>query len=468
MVKKEGMDSSSPSPSSKLLHIAMLPWLALGHMIPFMQLANEFAKRGHTVSFLLPETARLRLSNANLHPRLITFRTLSVPHVKGLPYGAETTSDTDNSLALSSAMDEMQEQVKAVLAEEKKPDIIFFDFANWIPNLASEIGCKAVFFSVVSPAIAAITLLISTSKEKLLTVSDVMEYLPNYPSSNRPVLRKNEAQALAGYANQPNNWMIEFLSKGVIGAKQSDALAVRACREMEGAHCDHLSMLYKKPVFCTGPLFPEPTDEPLDDKISNFLKKFGSASVVFCSFGSELFLDFSQFQELVLGLELTGLPFLLAGTKPPKGTTSIQDALPEGFQERVREKAVLYEGWVPQTQILRHTSIGCFVSHGGSASMWESLVSDCQIVFVPTRGDYCMNARLMAAELQLAVEVEMDENGRFSKESLSKGVKAAMDDDSEVGGQLKKNHTRWRDVFLRNGFADNYIGKFIRDLEKLL
>ncbi|CAH9121269.1 unnamed protein product [Cuscuta epithymum] len=448
-------------------HFAMFPWLAYGHMFPFLQLANELAKRGHSVSFLLPQTAGRKLSHANLHPHLITFHSLSVPHVEGLPLGAETTSDTNDAIALSLAMDGMQEQVKAVLMAEK-PYFVFFDFADWIPNLASEIGCKTVYFSVISPALSAIALLISTSKEKPLTTSDLMESLPSYPSSAAPVLREDQARAVTLLANQPNNKMREFLGKSVSGAKQSDALAVRTCNEIEGIHCSNLSMLYGKPVFCTGPLFPEPRKEMLDDKISIFLNKFDFASVVFCSFGSELVLEINHFQELVLGLELTGLPFLLAGIKPPKGTSSIQEALPEGFQERVKEKAMLYEGWVPQTQILMHRSIGCFVSHGGSASMWESLLSDCRIVFLPTRGDYAVNARLMAVELQLAVEVEMGENGWFSKESISRGVKTAMDEGSKLGGLLKKNHKKWRDVFLSNGFVDSYIDKFIQNLEELL
>ncbi|CAH9121268.1 unnamed protein product [Cuscuta epithymum] len=448
-------------------HFAMFPWLAYGHMIPFLQLANELAKRGHSVSFLLPQTAGRKLSHANLYPQLITFHSLSVPHVEGLPHGAETTSDTNNAIALLLAMDGMQDHVKAVLKAEK-PNFVFFDFADWIPNIASEIGCKTVFFSVVSPASSAIALLTTTNKEKPLEPSDLIESLLNYPSSDVPILREHEARSLALLASQPNNNLRKIVGKSVSGAKHSDALAVRTCKEIEGVHCNNLSTLYGKPVFCTGPLFPEPRKEPLDDTISIFLNKFNCASVVFCSFGSELVLEINHFQELVLGLELTGLPFLLAGIKPPKGTASIQEALPEGFQERVIGKAMLYEGWVPQTQILMHTSIGCFVSHGGSASMWESFLSDCPVVFMPTRIDYALNARLMTEELQLAVEVEMEkgENGWFSKERISRGVKTAMDEGIKLGGLLKKNHMKWRDLFLSNGFADSYIDKFIQNLDE--
>ncbi|KAK9085423.1 hypothetical protein Sjap_025834 [Stephania japonica] len=54
-----------------------------------------------------------------------------------------------------------------------------------------------------------------------------------------------------------------------------------------------------------------------------------------CAFGSECRPEKDQFQELILGLELTGLPFLVA-LKPPIGVETIDEALPDGFKERVK------------------------------------------------------------------------------------------------------------------------------------
>ena len=34
---------------SRELHIAMFPWFAFGHMIPFFHLSNELAERGHKI-----------------------------------------------------------------------------------------------------------------------------------------------------------------------------------------------------------------------------------------------------------------------------------------------------------------------------------------------------------------------------------------------------------------------------------
>ncbi|KAL7236114.1 hypothetical protein ACSBR1_019396 [Camellia fascicularis] len=64
--------------------------------------------------------------------------------------------------------------------------------------------------------------------------------------------------------------------------------------------------------------------------------------------------------------------------------------------------------------------------------MWESLLSNAQIVLVPHLCDQILNARLMAEELKVAVEVARDENGWFSKESLCKTICSVMNKDNEM------------------------------------
>jgi hypothetical protein len=78
------------SPSSPL-HVVICPWLAFGHVLPYLELAERLASRGHRVSFL--STAR---NLARLPPRrhaTIDLVALPLPRVEGLPEGAESTND---------------------------------------------------------------------------------------------------------------------------------------------------------------------------------------------------------------------------------------------------------------------------------------------------------------------------------------------------------------------------------------
>lgn len=449
----------------------MFPWLAIGHIIPFLNLSNELAKKGHKISFLLPKTVQIQLQNLNHYPNLITFHTLTLPHVHGLPYGAETTADVPRSLEslLAIAMDELYDGIKSFL-ENLKPHFVFFDFAHWIPEIAVEIGgIKTVCYKVVCPATSAISLIRSPDKSTFMqsTAAEKVRPPPGYPSTT-VVLHEHEAKLLSFLFHEYGKGVTiyERLKKGMT---LCNAIALKTCREIEGTFGDYIATQFKKPVLYTGPVLPEPEKEPLEEhRLSNWLEKFDLGSVVFCAFGTQLILEKEQFQELVFGLELTGLPFLLV-VKPPEGTNSAEEALPEGFKGRVQEKGLILDCWVPQLKILIHKSVGCFVSHCGYGSMWESLVlCDCQLVFLPSANDQTLNARLMEQELKVGVEVEKDENGWFSKESLCKAVKCVVDKDSQVGCLVKENHRKWKEVLSSPGFMSNYIDNFIQNLHGLL
>ncbi|XVF40406.1 hypothetical protein PTKIN_Ptkin01aG0111200 [Pterospermum kingtungense] len=66
----------------------------------------------------------------------------------------------------------------------------------------------------------------------------------------------------------------------------------------------------------------------------------------------------------------------------------------------------------------------------------EAMVSDCQLVLLPHVGDQIINARLMAGDLKVGVEVEKgEEDGVFSKDDVYKAVMTVMDDYSELGNR---------------------------------
>ncbi|KAH0683993.1 hypothetical protein KY285_021485 [Solanum tuberosum] len=403
------------------LEIVMFPWFAFGHMIPCMNLSNELAKRGHKISFLFPKNAKIRLQKLNLYPNLITFYKLTIPHVDGLPYGAETTADVPKSLEslLATTFDELYDEIKSFL-QNLKPHFVFFDIAYWILDLAREIGgIKTLFCTVFSPAAASIPFVKSPDKTAS-TAAELVKPPLDYPSTT-VVLRENEAKLLSFLFHEYGKGVTfyERVKKGMTGC---DAIGMRTCKEIEGTFCDYIATHSEKSVLYTGPVLAEPTKGPLEEHgLSDWLEKFEAGSVVFCAFGSQMILEKKQFQQLVLGFELIELPFLLV-VKPPEGTNSVEEALPEGFKERVQEKGLILDCWVPQLEILTHKSVGCFVTHCGYGSMWESLaLCDCQLVLLPRPFEHTLIARLMEQQLKVGVEVlEKDENDLFTKENLCK------------------------------------------------
>ncbi|XP_031280094.1 UDP-glycosyltransferase 79B9-like [Pistacia vera] len=447
------------------LHVAMFPWLAFGHFIPYLHLSNKLAERGVKVSFLLPKGALTKLQQLNHHPKLIHFFPLVIPHVDGLPPGAETASDVPFSLhqLLASALDKTRDQVETILTS-LKPDIVFFDFGRWIPEITRQVGTKSFYYSVIN----ACTLSFFRVPARRITVETTMEELiqppPGYPSTTVKI-KHNETPHIAGL-NDPR--LGAFLHERLTtGLRECDAIALRSCQEIEGAYSDYLAQQYSKPVLLTGPVLPETPATQLEEKWDKWLNKFEPGSVVYCAFGSQITLQKEQFQELMLGFELSGCPFLVAQT-PPHGCSTIEEALPEGFKERIGERGWVHGGWVPQTLILKHPSIGCFVSHCGFGSMWESLVSDCQIVLIPFLPDQVMGTRLMVEELKVAIEVERGEDGMIGKKALSKAIQLVMDNESELGNSVKNNHIKLKNIFSSKDWQDKKIDSFVQDVQFIL
>ncbi|WRX08171.1 UDP-glucuronosyl/UDP-glucosyltransferase - like 3 [Theobroma cacao] len=451
------------NPNSSKLHLAMFPWFSFGHFIPYLHLSNKLAEKGHEVSFLLPKGAQPKLEQLNQYPNLIQFFPLVVSHVDGILPGAQTTSDVPLPLhsLFAIAFDQTRDQVEAIL-RAIKPDIVFHDLGYWIPALAHQIGIKSIHYP---PVTAAAHALLSTKKvTREMTVEELMEVPPGYPSS-KVKLRAEEVSDLTT-ALKIFGIGLSFRDRIITSMNDSDVIAFRAHREIEGPYCDYVAQHFGKPAMLTGTCLPETNATQLEDKWANWLSNFEPSSVVFCAFGSQITLQKEEFQELVLGLELSGQPFLVALT-PPDGCTRIEEALPEGFQERIQGRGLLHGGWFPQELLLSHPSIGCFVNHCGPGTMWESLLSDCQIVFIPRLGDQILNTRLMVEELKVAVEAEKGENSKISKENLSKAIKLVMDKDNEISVLLKRNHAKLKKILSNRDLQEEYINNFIKGLQDL-
>ncbi|XP_020878279.1 UDP-glycosyltransferase 79B7 [Arabidopsis lyrata subsp. lyrata] len=355
-------------------HAFMFPWFAFGHMIPFLHLANKLAEKGHRVTFLLPKKAQKQLEHHNLFPDSIVFHPLTIPPVNGLPAGAETTSDIPISMDnfLSEALDLTRDQVEAAV-RALRPDMIFFDFAQWVPEMAKEHMIKSVSYIIVCATTIAHT---HVPGGKLGVPPS------SYPSS-KVFFRENDAHALATLSI----FYKRLYHQITTGLKNCDVIAMRTCKEIEAV-------------------------------------------------------------------------------KPPRGSSTVQEGLPQGFEERVKGRGVVWGGWVQQPLILSHPSIGCFVNHCGPGTIWESLVSDCQMVLIPFLSDQVLFTRLMTEEFEVSVEVYREKTGWFSKESLSNAIKSVMDKDSDLGKLVRSNHTKLKEILVSPGLLTGYVDNFVEALQE--
>ncbi|KAL5562163.1 hypothetical protein UlMin_031910 [Ulmus minor] len=457
------------------LHVVMFPFFAFGHISPFIQLSNKLSSHGVRISFLSIPAFIPRIDSLLIPSPSTQIIPLQIPPVDGLTADIAGTSDLPRSQGdlLFKAIDLMQPQIKSLLSQ-LKPHFVIFDFAQyWLPSMASELGIKTLFFFVFSAISVAYVVVPArlTGVEENVTVGDLKKPPPGFPPYSTASLKTFEAQdflfVFTSFDGGPR-----VFDRVIAGISGSSAIIMKTCEDMEGPYLEFMKIQFKKPVILTGPLVPEPTSGELEEKWAKWLGQFPPRTVIFCSFGSETFLEDDHIRELTLGLERTGLPFFLVLNFPKKldAIAELSRVLPEGFTERVRERGVVHTGWVQQQLILAHDSVGCYLSHSGLSSVIEALVNDCQLALLPCKADQFLNTKLFVDDWKCAVEVNRrDEDGYFGKDDIYEAVKMVMIEvEKEPGRTVRSNHKKWTKFVQDKRVQDQFISDVVAQIKALV
>ncbi|KAL4558545.1 hypothetical protein LXL04_036746 [Taraxacum kok-saghyz] len=272
------------------LHLVMFPFLAFGHISPFVQLSNKLSTySGVRISFLAASANVHRIEtmlNRNAATKIIP---ITLPHVDGLPEGVENTADASPETVelLKVALDLMQPEIKNLLSD-LKPDIVFFDFAQtWLPPMAAGLGIKTICFSVFM-AVATAFIAAWFTRDVPPTLEQVTKPPPGFPGRNP--LRAFEAPDFL-YVYQSFHGNPSVFDRLTKCYNDSDAVLIKSSKEMEGPYINYITKQIKKPVLLIGPLVPEPHSGELDRNWNDWLTNFPPKSVIYFSFGSETFLS---------------------------------------------------------------------------------------------------------------------------------------------------------------------------------
>ncbi|KAM0943677.1 putative soyasaponin III rhamnosyltransferase [Dioscorea sansibarensis] len=462
-----------------LLHIAVFPWLAFGHMMPLLELSKSLAKRGHQISYISTPRNISRLPK--LPPdlsSLIHFVPLTLPKVPGLPDNAEATSDVplEKVQFIKLALDGLQQPFANFLQEtsskNKKPDWIILDFATpWAPALASQFSIPCIFFTVFTAS--ALTFYgpeNELSPDGSRTTPEHFTVPPYWiPFPSNLAYSFYGATLLVNNVYRLNASGVADICRFASTLRGCKLVAPRSCMELESEYLHLLRHLYNKPVIPVGLLQPssssssssstKSTSDVKNDAILQWLDKQKPKSVVYIAFGSEATLSVELLHELALGLEMSELHFLWALRKPAEFEGEV---LPEGFEERTRERGVVTFGWVPQLDVLGHVSVGGFLTHSGWSSVIEALQFGHPLVLLPIFADQDINAR-MVEQRGFGVEVKRkEEDGSFDREAVASALRLVMVDDDGMKVRVKAEELSV--IFADKERQGQYVDDFLKHL----
>jgi UDP-glucoronosyl and UDP-glucosyl transferase len=196
-------------------------------------------------------------------------------------------------------------------------------------------------------------------------------------------------------------------------------------------------------IYCIGPLIKS------DEKHGGreclvWLDKQPKASVVFLCFGSIGRFSAKQIKEIAIGLENSGHRFLWVVRSPPNpekrfeklSELDLDTLLPEGFTDRTSDRGFIVKSWAPQVEILKHESVGGFVTHCGWNSVLEAVTAGKPMVVWPLYAEQWMNKVFLEEEMKLAVAVEGYDKELVTADEVEKKIKWLME--SDTGMELKE------------------------------
>jgi hypothetical protein len=447
--------------SSSQLHIVICPWLAFGHLLPCLDLAERLASRGHRVSLVSTprNIARLPPVRPAVAP-LVVLVALPLPRVPGLPDGAESTHDVPSgkfdlhlkaSDGLAAPFSEFLESLCAETGR-KKPDWIIVDYFNhWAAAAAVQhkVPC-ALLVLLAATVVAALDIRLS---ERAASQSAGA-------TATRFATAKTELISVQGV---PGASIAERVSSTV---ERCDLVAMRSCVEWEPESVPLAATFGGKPVVPFGLLPPSPDggrrgDSGKDGAAARWLDAQPAKSVVYVALGSEVPVRPEEVHELALGLELAGTRFLWALRKPAVVDADV--VLPTGFEERTRGHGLVMTGWVPQVEILAHDAVAVFLTHCGWNSAIEGLLFGRPLVMLPIMGDQEPNARLMERR-KVGVQVPRNEHdGSFDREGVAMAIRAVAVEE-EGRRVFAANAKKLQEIVSDTECHERYINRFIQQL----
>ncbi|MCO5613455.1 hypothetical protein L7F22_067731 [Adiantum nelumboides] len=451
-------------------HVVLFPFHEQSHVTPIFALARALALRGLEITCALPASRFASYSKraASTDGRGALFRVEVVAELENL-MAADTQMDFH---MLNKKVEEGLEQLMQRL--HPAPTCLISDLLYpWSQELADRLSIPRFEFSPYPatsyiigcnlPHLVQKGLLPFQPDMKHEVIDSIPGLLKGFQVGDIPMdfLRRTakELEIISSLHNSKKGGGLVINTSYALEAETLDALAA-----------DGLSIYPVGPMFTidwtSNTVHRDSSLYSEDEECLHWLDSQPTGSVVYASFGSIISLSEEDIQELALGLEASGQPFLWAIRSAANGAdpTSL---LPTGFVERNKGRGCIIS-WAPQTAVLSHPSVGCFLCHCGYGSILEALWTG-----VPMLGgfykisDQNTNFKLITDGWGVAMPLahgDRDADGKVLplRCSIEEGIKELMH--GPDGARIKQNCAQMK-AALREAVAP--AGSSQRSLDRL-
>ncbi|XP_065858830.1 UDP-glycosyltransferase 83A1-like [Euphorbia lathyris] len=413
-------------------NILVIAYPAQGHVLPMMELSQCLVKHGFKITFVNTEYNHERVLNSLIEKDSIG----EYINLVSVPDGLECMEDRDNLGKLTKSLfsfvpGKLEELIgKMNASEDEKISCVIADENNgWAFEVANKLNIRCAAFWPAAAALLALTFEV----QKLIDDGIIdnngtplkhqkIQLAPAMPAMN------SEHFVWACIGDEITNRIIFDLVKyNNKAVKLVDWIICNSAYDLEPG-----AFTFVPKILPIGPLLANTRQGNSrgsfwqeDTNCLKWLDQQPPNSVIYVAFGSFTIFDKTQFQELALGLELTGKPFLWV-VRP--GTTNEKNVYPQGFEERVANRGKIVE-WAPQQKVLSHPSLGCFLSHCGWNSTMEGVANGVPFLCWPYFADQFLNETYICDVWKVGLNFSRDDFGIIRREEIKDKVEKVLSDE---------------------------------------
>ncbi|XP_020089382.1 UDP-glycosyltransferase 73C3-like [Ananas comosus] len=444
------MAKNGDSDHEEKAHFVLVPVMAQGHTIPMLDMARLLAGRGAAVTFVTTPLnfARIKsladsVANSGLP---IHFLPLRFPCAEcGLPDGCENIDVLPSSDLLASfwrACAMLREPLASHLRHNSPapPTCIISDTGHpWTGDVAREFGIPRLTFLGFG-AFASLVRYVLYRFKIFENVAD-----ENEPVSVPFLPHRFEMTKAKSPGNFGGPGMEKFREVALAEERRADGIVVNTFDDLEASYIDAYGQITEKKIWTLGPLSLCNRDvgetvargSASNVDVSHCLRWLDSkkhGSVVYVSFGSLARTMPGQLIQVGLGLEASERPFVWV-IKAGDRFAEVEEWLKaEGFEERVKDRGLIINGWAPQAAILSHPAVGGFMTHCGWNSTLEGVAAGLPMITWPHFGDQFLNETLIVESLKVGVPVGVQQMTQWGAEDAQAFIK--KDDVETAVGKL--------------------------------
>ncbi|KDP41396.1 hypothetical protein JCGZ_15803 [Jatropha curcas] len=389
-------------------HAVCIPFPAQGHINPMLKLAKLLHRKGFHITFVNTEYNHQRLlksRGSNSIDCLSTFRFETIPD--GLPPSDHADSTQDVPSLCDSTKKNCLPPFRDLLF---KLNDNTSSYSSKVPPVTCIVSDPVMSFTIEAAKELEIPIVLSWTA----SACGFMAYSHYRQLVEKGFVPLKDASCLTnGFLDtvidwipgmegislkylpsfvrtlEPEDLVVNFVIGEFENARYASAIIINTFDELEHEVLMHLPFIFPNPIYTIGPLQQFQDDQ--DQVKENYLNRIKSnlwkeqpgclewldskkpESVIYVNFGSVTVMSPEQLIEFAWGLANSKKPFLWV-IRPDlvNGDSAI---IPVEFLQETKERGLL-ASWSSQEEVLRHPSIGGFLTHNGWNSTLESLCGE--------------------------------------------------------------------------------------------